>query len=92
MKLILTREVAGLGHAGDVVTVKDGYARNYLLPRGSAMHGPKVERNKLMESVAHVKTVRSAIRIMQMRSRQSSKQRLLKSKQRLVPPAVSSVQ
>lgn len=37
MKLILTREVAGLGHAGDVVNVKDGYARNFLLPRGSAI-------------------------------------------------------
>ena len=37
MKLILTREVAGLGHAGYVVTVKDGYARNFLLPRGSAI-------------------------------------------------------
>ncbi len=31
MKLILTREVAKLGNAGDVVTVKDGYARNFLL-------------------------------------------------------------
>ena len=30
MKLILTREVAGLGTAGDVVTVKDGFARNFL--------------------------------------------------------------
>ncbi len=37
MKLILTREVSGLGHAGDVVTVKDGYARNFLIPRGSAI-------------------------------------------------------
>ena len=37
MKLILTREVAGLGHPGDVVNVKDGYARNFLLPRGSAI-------------------------------------------------------
>ncbi|MEI6649765.1 MAG: 50S ribosomal protein L9 [Actinomycetes bacterium] len=37
MKLILTREVAGLGHPGDVVTVKDGYARNFLLPRGNAI-------------------------------------------------------
>ncbi|GAA6525612.1 50S ribosomal protein L9 [Intrasporangium sp. DVR] len=34
MKLILTHEVTGLGAAGDVVEVKDGYARNYLLPRG----------------------------------------------------------
>jgi large subunit ribosomal protein L9 len=37
MKLILTREVTGLGTAGDVVTVKDGYARNFLIPRGSAI-------------------------------------------------------
>ena len=37
MKLILTREVDGLGHAGDVVNVKDGYARNFLLPNGRAI-------------------------------------------------------
>jgi large subunit ribosomal protein L9 len=34
MKLILTQEVTGLGGAGDVVEVKDGYGRNYLIPRG----------------------------------------------------------
>jgi large subunit ribosomal protein L9 len=33
MKVILTNEVTGLGTAGDVVDVKDGYARNFLLPR-----------------------------------------------------------
>lgn len=33
MKIILTQEVSGLGAAGEVVEVKDGYARNYLLPR-----------------------------------------------------------
>ena len=37
MKLILTREVNKLGNAGDVVTVKDGYARNFLLTRGVAI-------------------------------------------------------
>ena len=37
MKLILTQEVTGLGAAGDVVEVKDGYGRNYLLPRGAAI-------------------------------------------------------
>jgi large subunit ribosomal protein L9 len=37
MKLILTQEVSGLGIAGDVVEVKDGYGRNYLLPRGYAI-------------------------------------------------------
>lgn len=36
MKLILTNEVSGLGVAGDIVEVKDGYARNYLLPRSLA--------------------------------------------------------
>ena len=35
-KIILTHEVSGLGTAGDVVEVKDGYARNYLMPRGLA--------------------------------------------------------
>jgi large subunit ribosomal protein L9 len=32
-KIILTHEVSGLGSAGDVLEVKDGYARNYLVPR-----------------------------------------------------------
>lgn len=36
MKLILRQEVATLGQAGDVVNVKPGYARNYLLPKGLA--------------------------------------------------------
>ncbi len=35
-KLILTHEVTGLGAPGDVVEVKDGYARNYLVPRSLA--------------------------------------------------------
>jgi large subunit ribosomal protein L9 len=37
MKLILTDEVPGLGLAGEIVTVADGYGRNYLVPRGSAI-------------------------------------------------------
>lgn len=37
MKLILTTDVSGLGGPGDVVEVKDGYGRNYLLPRGLAI-------------------------------------------------------
>ena len=36
-KLILTHEVTGLGSAGDVVDVKGGYARNYLIPSGFAV-------------------------------------------------------
>ncbi|MFE5791649.1 50S ribosomal protein L9 [Streptomyces sp. NPDC056503] len=41
MKIILTQEVSGLGAAGDVVEVKDGYARNYLVPRGFALRWTK---------------------------------------------------
>ena len=37
MKLILTDEVSGLGAPGDIVEVKDGYGRNFLLPRGLAL-------------------------------------------------------
>lgn len=37
MKIILTQEVTGLGAPGDVVEVKDGYGRNYLVPRGVAI-------------------------------------------------------
>ena len=36
MKLILSQEVTGLGAPGDIVEVKDGYGRNFLLPRGLA--------------------------------------------------------
>ena len=41
MKLILTADVSGLGGPGDVVEVKDGYGRNYLLPRGLAIKASK---------------------------------------------------
>jgi large subunit ribosomal protein L9 len=41
MKIILTQEVSGLGGPGDVVEVKDGYGRNYLLPRGEAIRWTK---------------------------------------------------
>jgi large subunit ribosomal protein L9 len=41
MKLILTQEVSGLGSPGDLVEVKDGYGRNYLVPRGYAILATK---------------------------------------------------
>jgi large subunit ribosomal protein L9 len=36
MKIILTQDVKNLGHKDDVVVVKDGYARNFLIPTGKA--------------------------------------------------------
>ena len=50
MKLILTHEVTGLGAPGDVITVKDGYGRNYLLPRGYAIAWTK-GAEKQVESI-----------------------------------------
>ncbi|MDQ7907061.1 50S ribosomal protein L9 [Phytohabitans sp. ZYX-F-186] len=41
MKIILTQEVSGLGAPGEVVEVKDGYGRNYLLPQGFAIRWSK---------------------------------------------------
>ena len=53
MKLILTADVSGLGGPGDIVEVKDGYGRNYLLPRGLAIMATKgAEKN--------VRTIRRA--------------------------------
>jgi large subunit ribosomal protein L9 len=41
MKLILKRDVKGLGREGDLKDVKDGYARNFLLPTGAAVVADK---------------------------------------------------
>ena len=41
MKVILNRTIDGLGGEGDVVAVKDGFARNYLIPRGIAKNATK---------------------------------------------------
>ena len=37
MKIVLTQEVTGLGSPGEIVEVKDGYARNFLLPKKLAL-------------------------------------------------------
>ena len=46
MDVILLERVAKLGNLGDVVHVKDGYARNYLLPSGKALRANKVNKEK----------------------------------------------
>ena len=60
MKLILTAEVDHLGSAGDLVEVKDGYGRNYLLPRGLAIpatRGAERQSNEIRRA-RDAKTVR----------------------------------
>lgn len=57
MKIILTSDVNGLGTAGDVVEVKDGYARNYLLPRRVAMRWTK-GGEKDVEQIRRARTMR----------------------------------
>ncbi len=57
MKLILTQEVTGLGAPGDVVEVKDGYGRNYLVPRGLGIRWTR-GGEKQIESIKAARTAR----------------------------------
>ena len=59
MKLILTQEVDGLGAAGDVVEVKDGYGRNYLVPRGLGIRWTR-GGEKTIESIKTARASRAA--------------------------------
>ena len=66
-KLILTHEVSGLGEAGDIVEVKDGYVRNYLMPRGLATPWTKggqkqidqIRKARMAREIASVEDARS---------------------------------
>lgn len=53
MRIILIQEVTGLGTPGDVVEVKDGFGRNYLLPRGLAV----LASEKNVRQLEHEKAV-----------------------------------
>ena len=60
MKLILTQQVSGLGAPGEIVEVKDGYGRNFLLPRGlaiTATRGAERQANEIRRA-REIKTVR----------------------------------
>lgn len=56
MEIILKQDIANLGHKDDIVTVKDGYARNYLIPKGMAIIATKIARKnheEVMKQRAH---------------------------------------
>jgi large subunit ribosomal protein L9 len=57
MKLILTQEVSNLGSPGDVVEVKAGYGRNYLMPRGFAIRWTR-GAEKQIESIKKARSAR----------------------------------
>jgi len=57
MKLILTAEVTGLGAPGDIVEVKDGYGRNFLVPQGFAMRATK-GAEKQIASIKRARDIR----------------------------------
>lgn len=62
MKIILTHEVRTLGGPGDVIEVADGYARNYLIPRGLAQPATK-------GSLKQVETLRRTREVREIRDR-----------------------
>jgi large subunit ribosomal protein L9 len=72
MKLILTNEVSGLGAPGDVVEVKDGYGRNYLLPRGYAIRWTRGAESQ----IASIKKARDARSIRDLGSAREAAQQL----------------
>ena len=59
MKVILRADVADVGHKGDVLDVADGFARNYLVPRGLAMAASKGALSQA-EAMRRARAVRDA--------------------------------
>ncbi|NOY36059.1 MAG: 50S ribosomal protein L9 [Chlorobi bacterium] len=51
MEIILKEDIQNLGHKNDIITVKDGYARNYLIPRGMAINATPSARKMHEELV-----------------------------------------
>jgi large subunit ribosomal protein L9 len=54
MQVILLERIGRLGQMGDVVTVKDGFARNFLLPQGKALRATKTNRERFEEQRAQL--------------------------------------
>ena len=54
MQVILLERIGRLGQMGDVVTVKDGFARNFLLPQGKALRATKANRERFEKERAQL--------------------------------------
>ena len=55
MKIVLLQSVRGLGNPGDIVNVKSGYARNYLIPQDIAVFATKSNINQIENRIAKAK-------------------------------------
>jgi large subunit ribosomal protein L9 len=75
MKLILTQQVSGLGGPGEIVEVKDGYGRNYLIPRGFAMQWSR-GAEKQIELIRKARSAREIASLEQAESVRDDLQRL----------------
>lgn len=51
MEVILTEDIQGLGYKNDLVTVKGGYGRNYLIPKGLALVASEANKKRIGENV-----------------------------------------
>lgn len=51
MEIILKEDIKGLGYKNDVVDVKPGYGRNYLIPQGMAIIGNKANKKMIAENI-----------------------------------------
>ncbi|MFT4032935.1 MAG: 50S ribosomal protein L9 [Siphonobacter sp.] len=51
MEVILKTDIAGLGYKNDLVTVKSGYGRNYLIPQGFAVMASETNKKVLAENI-----------------------------------------
>ena len=57
MKIVLLQSVRGLGNPGDIVNVKSGYARNYLIPKDVAVYATKTNVTQIENRIAKAKEV-----------------------------------
>ncbi len=79
MQIILLEKIGGLGNLGDIVTVKNGYARNFLIPAGKAKRATEANMKEFEARRAELEAKQAEI----LADAQAHKQGRLKSKETL---------
>jgi large subunit ribosomal protein L9 len=92
MKIILKKDIEKVGRAGEIVDVKPGFARNYLIPSGNAVLATKgnlkvyeMEQKRAEQRLSQEKVVSQAWQINWPRSRSLPRSRSVKKTRSLVP-------